>query len=107
MKTNKQIPAFTITGIICFAGVVMLFFSVWTLWAAEDQQGPGKPRQSDSGQSQCFPPPRKPPPEAFTICEGKNTGESAQLVTPRGDTITGTCQSFDGILALKPDQPKR
>lgn len=34
----------------------------------------------------------EPPPEAYAACEDKNAGDAAQLVGPRGETITGTCE---------------
>lgn len=46
-----------------------------------------------------------PPPEAFTACEGKNAGDTAEFVSPRGDTVTGTCEERDGRLVLHPDNP--
>jgi len=33
-----------------------------------------------------------PPPEAFKICEGKKSGDTVQIQTPRGDAITATCR---------------
>lgn len=49
-----------------------------------------------------------PPPEAFEVCEGKSVGDAAELTTPRGDTLTGTCQEMDGRLVLRPDNmPER
>lgn len=36
--------------------------------------------------------PPGPPPEAFKACEGKNPGDTVQIQTPRGDTISGTCR---------------
>lgn len=36
--------------------------------------------------------PPGPPPEAFKTCEGKNPGDTVQIQTPRGDTISGTCR---------------
>jgi hypothetical protein len=33
-----------------------------------------------------------PPPEAFRACEGKKVGETIQIQTPRGDTVTATCR---------------
>lgn len=50
---------------------------------------------------------RRPPPEAYSACEGKNAGDTAEFVSPRGDTVTGTCeQERDGDqLVLRPDHP--
>jgi hypothetical protein len=54
------------------------------------------------------PPPRghKPPPEAYKACEGKTAGATAQLITPRGDTINGTCKELDGKMVLVPSFDK-
>ncbi len=51
---------------------------------------------------------RGPPAEAFAACEGKSAGASAELTTPRGDTLAGTCETDqDGKLALRPDRAER
>ena len=47
-----------------------------------------------------------PPPEAYTACEGKNLGDTAEFVSPRGDTVTGTCKQQDDRLVLRPDNPR-
>jgi hypothetical protein len=47
-----------------------------------------------------------PPPEAYEACEGKAAGTAAQLITPRGDTITGVCKNIDGKMVLAPDFDK-
>ena len=47
-----------------------------------------------------------PPPEAYTACEGKNAGDTAQFVSPRGETVTGTCEQEGDRLVLRPDHPK-
>ena len=36
--------------------------------------------------------PPGPPPEAFKVCEGKSPGDTVQIQTPRGDTISATCR---------------
>ncbi len=46
-----------------------------------------------------------PPPEAYTACEGKHAGDTAKFVSPRGDTVTGTCQQQGDRLVLRPDNP--
>ena len=46
-----------------------------------------------------------PPPEAFTACEGKSAGDTAEFVSPRGDTVTGICEQQDDRLVLRPDTP--
>ena len=46
-----------------------------------------------------------PPPEAYTACEGKSAGDQAEFVSPRGDTVTGTCEPQGDSLVLRPDNP--
>ncbi len=47
-----------------------------------------------------------PPPEAYTACEGKCAGDTAEFESPRGDTVTGTCVADeDNRLVLRPDNP--
>jgi len=48
-----------------------------------------------------------PPPEAYSACEDKSEGDTAEFVSPRGDTVTGTCEmDRDGErLVLRPDNP--
>jgi len=48
-----------------------------------------------------------PPPEAYTACEGKNAGDTAEFVSPHGDTVTGTCVQESDRLVLRPDRPPR
>jgi hypothetical protein len=45
-----------------------------------------------------------PPPEAYSACEGKVAGSTAQFVSRRGETITGTCKEVDGKLVLRPER---
>ena len=45
-----------------------------------------------------------PPPEAYSACEGKNAGDVAELVSRRGDTVTGTCEQQGDRLVLRPDR---
>ncbi len=47
-----------------------------------------------------------PPPEAYTVCEGKTEGSAAQFTDPKGEVVTGKCQVADGKLVLRPDHPK-
>lgn len=46
-----------------------------------------------------------PPPEAFTACEGKSVGDTAEFVSQNGDTVTGTCEECPDGLVLRPDNP--
>ena len=49
--------------------------------------------------------PQGPPPEAYTACEGKSEGDTAEFESPRGDTVTGTCEMEGDRLVLRPDNP--
>ena len=46
-----------------------------------------------------------PPPEAYTACEGKSEGDTAEFESPHGDTVTGTCEMEGDRLVLRPDNP--
>lgn len=51
---------------------------------------------------------RGPPPEAFTACEGKQSGDTSQFQNQRGKTLTGTCEMVGGKhageLVLRPNK---
>ena len=49
----------------------------------------------------------RPPPEAYSACEGKNAGDAAEFVSPHGDTVTGTCVLEGEQLVLRPDHPHK
>ena len=83
MKQSKKVLSF-----------LVIFFLAWCLQAFARQE---------KGQHQ-----QEPPPEAFTVCEGKQVGDKAELTGRQGETVTGTCESGkDGRLFLKPDHPPR
>lgn len=46
-----------------------------------------------------------PPPEAYTGCEDKTEGDTAERVSPHGDTVTDTCEEEADQLVLRPDIP--
>ena len=48
---------------------------------------------------------RGPPPEAYTACEDKSAGDTAEFVSPHGDTVTGACVQEGDQLVLRPDNP--
>ena len=48
-----------------------------------------------------------PPPEAYKACEGKRSGDTSQLVGPRGGSISGKCEELNGKLVLRPDMLNR
>lgn len=70
-------------------------------------EGEGASADSQDGR------PAGPPPEAFEACAGKSEGDTADLTTPDGETVSGTCQSLEGELVLvledgqRPSQPDR
>lgn len=46
---------------------------------------------------------RGPPPEAFTACEGKSAGDTAEFSGRNGESVTGTCEERNGKLVLRPE----
>jgi len=48
-----------------------------------------------------------PPPEAYTACECKEAGDTAQFESPHGDIVTGICEEEGDRLVLRPDNPPR
>lgn len=57
-------------------------------------------------QAQSGPPgngtPPAPPPEAVQACMGKAAGAQASFSGRDGQTFTGTCESQNGVLAVRP-----
>ena len=47
-----------------------------------------------------------PPPEAYIACENKNIGDDAQFVSPRGETMSGTCEQENDRLVLRPTRSR-
>jgi len=60
---------------------------------------------SDTEKSKPMGGHKGPPPEAFTACEGKSAGDTAEFESPRGDKVTGTCVAEGDRLVLRPDSP--
>lgn len=48
---------------------------------AQQPNPPGQPQEH-----------RGPPQEAFDACKGKKEGDAAQMKTPRGEAMAGTCR---------------
>lgn len=46
---------------------------------------------------------RGPPPEAIEACSGMQSGDSVSFTTPRGDTLTATCETIQGQLVAVPE----
>jgi hypothetical protein len=73
----------------------------------------------DEGQLVCMPNerperPEGPPPEMSAACEDKSVGDACEFVSPRGDTVSGTCQNSprdEGQLVCvpneRPERPER
>ena len=76
------------------AVLVLTLVTAWSL-AAFATEGSGR----DKGRQQG------PPPEAYTACEGKSSGDRAEFTSPRGDTVSGTCEKNGDRLVLRPDRP--
>ncbi|MFC1519109.1 hypothetical protein ACFL6Z_05245 [Pseudomonadota bacterium] len=46
---------------------------------------------------------RKPPQEAYAICENKNAEDQVSFTTPKGDEIEATCILIDEELVAVPN----
>lgn len=46
---------------------------------------------------------RKPPQEAYTICEDKTEEEAVSITTPNGDEVEAKCMMLDGDLVAVPN----
>lgn len=77
----------------------LLFLAGLTLASLAAQAQPAAPSGGGSGQ------PPGPPPEAVQACVGKKAGDTASATGRDGRTLTGTCESRDGVLALRPSRP--
>jgi hypothetical protein len=47
---------------------------------------------------------KQPPQAAYTACNGKSIGDSAQFETRRGKTLPGTCEELNSQLVLRPQR---
>jgi hypothetical protein len=77
---------------IRIAAIALLFTT-----ASAFAQQPPSPQGQQQGQQQER---RGPPQEAFDACKGKTDGDTAQMKTPRGDVMSGTCR-----MVLVPTRP--
>ncbi|TAL19946.1 MAG: hypothetical protein EPO01_14240 [Aquabacterium sp.] len=75
---------------IAFAAIVVLNAYFASLSIAD---------AADSGASA----PSAPPPEAVAACQGKAAGTTVSFTGRRGDTLTGTCETRNGVLAARPN----
>lgn len=83
MKTLKK---------IAIASVMISLCAVNAFGSDTERQRPGGRQQG-------------PPPEAYTACESKSAGDTAEFESPRGDTVTGTCVQQGDRMVLRPDNP--
>ncbi|MFT5699233.1 MAG: hypothetical protein ACI8ZB_002090 [Desulforhopalus sp.] len=60
---------------------------------------PTKKHNGDKHQS--------PPPEAYTACQGKNVGDVAEFVNPKGKTMSGICEQDKDRLVLRPTRSEK
>ena len=75
--------------VISLVGILMIFSTFGNTALSQEN---GRRRQG-------------PPPEAFTACEGKSAGDTAEFEGPNGETVTGTCEEQGDQLVLRPDNP--
>ena len=84
-----KILRFSLLLLLCLGGAMNVY--------AGDSQNPPPPPANMQGDGQ-MPPPHGghhhpgPPPEALAACKGQAVGAKASLKTPRGDTLSGSCQ---------------
>ena len=83
MKTMKKIVIASFMFSLCAANA---------FGADTERQRPGGRHQG-------------PPPEAYTACEDKSAGDTAEFVSPHGDTVTGVCEQEGDRMVLRPDNP--
>ena len=83
MKTIQKIAITSVMFILC----------ALPAFASEDERG------GRGGRRQG------PPPEAYTACEGKSAGDTAEFVSPHGHTVTGVCEQEGDRMVLRPDNP--
>jgi len=57
---------------------------------------PGAPASGVGG------PPPGPPPEAIAACAGKTAGTQVTFKGRGGETLSGVCELFNGVLAARP-----
>ena len=83
MKTIKE---------FAIASVMLILCAVPAFGSENERERPGGRHQG-------------PPPEAYTACEGKSAGDTAEFVSPHGDTVTGVCEQQGDHMVLRPDNP--
>lgn len=79
-----------------FTTIALTCFSLSTL-AQGSSSSAGNERSGGPGGR-----PPGPPPEAVAACKGKSEGSEVSFTGRNGETLTGTCRSFDGQLAAMP-----
>ncbi len=74
--------------------IALLLCTSASVYAAPERKQDG-PRSGEGQQR------RGPPPEAFEACKGKAAGATAEMKSPRGDMVSGTCR-----MMLVPDRER-
>lgn len=86
-------------------GSAQLTFINVTSQSVDGQPG-GKLQDRPTGRQQANAP-RTPPQAAIDACAGKRDGAICQFISPRGDNVTGTCETKQDLSACKPNaRPK-
>ena len=75
--------------------MTMVVLGICVAVASGSDSGTQRPRNGHQG----------PPPEAYTACECKEAGDTAQFESPHGDIVTGSCEMEGDRLVLRPDHP--
>ncbi|HJU13232.1 MAG TPA: YHYH protein [Candidatus Nitrosotalea sp.] len=74
----------------CFRGKPAQYMVINSV---SNQNGPNQNGPNQNGPNQNGPnQPRSPPQVAINACSGKSSGSYCSFTSPRGDTISGTCQ---------------
>ena len=89
-----------ITMLMC-----VLFLMGGSVYAQQNDPRGGEGSQNQRGSQQGGHR-QGPPPEAYKACEGKSVGATAQFVSPRGETLIGTCDQEGSQLVLRPNSNK-
>jgi hypothetical protein len=87
---------------VCILVATFMMLPMW-LEAQPGGQGGGRPQGPPPEQGSEQGRPQGPPPEAVEACEGLSEGDSCEFTSPRGDTISGTCQTIEELLACVPE----
>lgn len=88
----------------CLLSISLLLLSL-LLIGTSNAQTAAKPMQSNQEGRQAERPRHEPPAQAFEKCKAKKEGDTVQIITPRGDKITGHCTVSAKGLFARPERP--